>query len=167
MERFIFAYEESIGFLPNPNIWDKDGVSTALIFTEMCAYYKEDGKTLWDRLQELYNKFGFYVDETKSYMFEGSGSTEKMKNIMEKLAKLPIEDLNCIDVINRVDYNFAENNLRSNLLRFDIKDGSSFLVRPSGTEPKLKVYITAVAESLLQGRDIIKNITNKLDNIII
>lgn len=166
LNRFLFAYEESIGFLPSTKVWDKDGICCAVIFAQMCGQYKLEGKTLIDRLEEMYQKYGYYIDETKSYIFEGDNGKEQMNLIMEKLKSIELSAFGTMQITNRTDYSKDKTHLQSNLVLLECEDGTTVLIRPSGTEPKLKAYMTAVAKNEQTGREIIKNVMNILDNII-
>lgn len=136
---FIFGYEESYGYLVGKHARDKDAVVTALLICEMCAFYKNMDITLIDKLDMIYDRFGCYTDQTKSYTFEGIEGQEKMSRIIEEFrnnSETLFED----DFIV-IDYNEGISDLpKANVLKFLFHDDSWIAIRPSGTEPKIKVY---------------------------
>lgn len=155
-ERFIFGYEESYGYLAGDYARDKDAVVGSMLICEMTAYYKNLGKTLGDVLEDIYKKYGFFRDAQVSFTCEGQSGMEKIKNIMESLRKNPPSQIDGDKVITVKDYlnSVAIDTLsntktvltlpKSNVLAYFLDSGCSFIVRPSGTEPKIKIYIGAV-----------------------
>jgi len=144
---FIFAFEESYGYLGGPYVRDKDGVGAAFLICEMCGYYGARGMNLMDKLDELYRTYGFYVDRLHCYRFPGMEGAGKMDRIMEDLRRGPVV-LGGMEAEKVIDYGLGINGLpKSNVLKFLLMEGCSAVVRPSGTEPKLKVYISARAGS--------------------
>ena len=146
--RYILGFEESYGYLSGEYVRDKDAVDGVFMIVEMFAYYKTQGISLFEKLDELYKKYGFYSNYLKSYEFDGSLGFKKMQDIMESFR----HNLNHIGnnkVVNIIDYEKGINGLpKSNVLKVFLEDGTSLVVRPSGTEPKLKIYISLVNESL-------------------
>lgn len=139
---YYFGFEESNGFLVNPFIRDKDGVSGALIIAEMAAWNKAQGKNLITRLEELYEEFGTCRDKTENIIFEGIQGSIQMNKIMEYFRQNFHEGDkigNC-RVTTHKDYNKDTGLPKSNVLEYGFEDGTIFLIRPSGTEPKMKVY---------------------------
>ncbi|MDD6446888.1 phospho-sugar mutase [Oscillospiraceae bacterium LCP25S3_E10] len=158
-ERYIFGFEESYGYLAGTYVRDKDAVVASMLICEMAAYYRTKGKSLDDVITELYKEFGYYKNKTVSFEFDGAAGLEKMGDIMTSLRENHPDEI-CgrkVTVVN--DYKLslktdkangttAEIKLpKSNVIAFMLDDGCSITVRPSGTEPKIKLYITAVGEN--------------------
>lgn len=158
-ERYIFGFEESYGYLAGTYVRDKDAVVASMLICEMAAYYRTQGKSLDDVITELYKEFGYYKNKTVSFEFDGAAGLEKMDGIMTSLRENHPDEI-CgrrVTVVN--DYRLslktdkangttAEIKLpKSNVIAFMLDDGCSITVRPSGTEPKIKLYITAVGEN--------------------
>ena len=147
-KRFIFGFEESYGYLSGTAVRDKDAVNASMLICEMAAYYKSQGKNLLQALNALYEEYGYYRSELVNMAFEGAAGMEKMNSIMNALRKQLPTEFAGIAVVKAVDYKFDETGLpKSNMLRFCLADKSEIVVRPSGTEPKLKLYVTASAET--------------------
>ncbi len=146
--RYIFGFEESYGYLTGSFVRDKDAVNASLLICEMFAWYKSQGKTLIDALEELYEEYGHYGSRLLNFAFEGAAGFEKMGELMDGLRKSPPEEIAGRAVERRTDYlDTARTGLPgSNVLRFFLAGGLEATVRPSGTEPKLKVYLTAVGK---------------------
>lgn len=154
---YILGYEESYGFGIGKNIArDKDAISATMLIVEMTAYYHNQGKTLVDVLNEIQNKYGYYVEKASSIVLEGPKGLSKMQEIVEKLRNNPIKSLCGSELSSAIDYLEPNNLGQENVLKYVYENGSWFVVRPSGTEPKLKLYMYAVsndrknAESLLE-----------------
>ena len=146
-ERFIFGFEESYGYLSGSFVRDKDAVNASLLICEMFVWYKAQGKTLADALDALYAQYGFYETKLLSFAFEGSAGFAHMTALLDSLRSAPPAELGGERVTATVDYDRDETGLpRSNVLRF-VFSGGEAVVRPSGTEPKLKIYLTAARES--------------------
>ncbi|MDO4812908.1 MAG: phospho-sugar mutase [Eubacteriales bacterium] len=155
----IFSYEESYGYMIGHYVRDKDAVTASLLLTEMAAWYHAQGMTLFDALQALYKKYGWYGEKTHNLVMPGLDGLEKMAALMKSLRETPPQEIAGVAVVSRRDYlngtqtdcvsgTVTEIELKgSNVLRFALADGTVILVRPSGTEPKIKVYILA------QGKD--------------
>lgn len=139
---FLMAYEDSCGYLVRPYIRDKDAVSAALVICEMAAYYKAKGKTLADVLDELYEKYGHIVEKQESFVFEGEHGRLKMENIMNTIRLKGKEAFTPdIRIKEFVDYGTGVGDLPSaNILKYIFSDDSWVIIRPSGTEPKMKIY---------------------------
>lgn len=138
---FIFGFEESYGYLSGTYVRDKDGVNAAMLVCEMVAHYKEQGKTLIDRLEEIYQEYGYYRNSLIEFQFPGSKGMATMTGIMDKLRDQPFKEICGHKVTRTIDYQKGEFLPPSNLIEFLMDDGRGFAVRPSGTEPKLKIYI--------------------------
>ena len=157
--KVIFAYEESYGYMLGDFVRDKDAVTASLLLTEMAAWYHEQGMTLYDALLGLYEKYGYYGEKTLNLVMPGLEGMANMKALMEGLRANPPAEIGGEKVLQRKDYKdgsvidtatgarSAMELSGSNVLRYELADGTSFIVRPSGTEPKVKVYILA------QGKD--------------
>ena len=148
LDRYIFGFEESYGYLSGGHVRDKDAVNASMLCCEMTAWYKAKGQTLAQAMDALYEKYGFYRNDLSSFTFEGAEGMQKMAVIMENLRNHPPKDLDRKAVTRVVDYQAGINNLpRSNVLEFQT-DCAKVLVRPSGTEPKVKVYLSARAANM-------------------
>ena len=155
-DSFVMGFEESYGYLAGTHARDKDAVVASMLICEMAAYYKSQGKSLIDVMNDLYDEFGYYLNTVSSYTFEGAAGMEKMAQIMEGLREnAPTDFAGCkVTVID--DYKLSTStNIesgkvaaitlpKSNVLAYTLTDGNKLIVRPSGTEPKIKAYITAV-----------------------
>lgn len=147
-DRYIFGFEESYGYLSGSFVRDKDAVNASLLICEMFAYYKAQGKSLVDVLAELYETYGFYESRLLTFAFEGSAGFAKMQELIQGLRDEKPENLAGYAVEKTVDYQNDDTGLpKSNVLRFFLKGGLEAVARPSGTEPKLKVYLTAIGGS--------------------
>ena len=157
--KVIFSYEESYGYMLGDYVRDKDAVTAALLLTEMAAWYAAQGMTLADALEALYKKYGYYAEHTYNLVMPGLDGLKDMANLMKGLRENPPAELSGAKVVQFKDYSdgsvkdcatgakSAMELSGSNVLRFEMEDGTSVIVRPSGTEPKIKVYI------LTQGKD--------------
>ena len=142
---FFFGYEESYGCLVGTYAQDKDAVGAALLVAEMAACYKKQGKTLCDRLQELYNEYGYYYDAQASYKLQGIAGKEKIKAIMDTLRKQQADSDFIHEPTEVLDFAKGIADLpTTNMLKYKLADGSWIAIRPSGTEPKLKLYCSLV-----------------------
>ena len=156
-DRFVFGMEESYGYLCGTHARDKDAVVASMLICEMAAYYKLQGKTLVQVMNEIYAKYGMYLSHLLNFGFEGAAGMEKMQGIMNRLRSEQLTEIAGRKVVYSADYQsgecvdhvsgaHSETGLpKSNVLIYKLEDRSTVIVRPSGTEPKIKVYITAVA----------------------
>lgn len=139
---YLFGYEESIGYVYGTNVRDKDGVITTMLIAEMAAYYKKRGKTLLNVLDDIYKEFGYYDEKLISIVLEGLEGTQRIAKIMESFRQMPVKEIDNMKLIKTIDYLYDETgNAKSNVLKYYFDDGSWYAIRPSGTEPKLKIYI--------------------------
>lgn len=139
---FIFGYEESIGYVYSTIVRDKDGVISSMLIAEMAAYYKKKGITLLERVEELYEKYGYYLDKLISLVLEGVEGQERIKRIMNSFRSFPITTIEDMKLIKTIDYlKDQTGNPKSDVLKYLFDDGSWYAIRPSGTEPKIKIYI--------------------------
>ena len=148
-ERYIFGFEESYGYLSGTSVRDKDAVNAAVLVCEMAANYKAQGLTLLDKLEQLREEFGFYAQRLLTFQYEGESGAAKMADIMRKL-RAPLDTFQDahFPTATRIDYQNDETGLpKSDVLSFALADGSKIIVRPSGTEPKLKAYLFARGEN--------------------
>ncbi len=142
-ERFLFGFEESYGYLSGTDVRDKDAVNAALLLCDMAASLREEGKTLLSRLEELRAEFGFYAQRLITFQYEGENGARRMSGIMERL-RGPLESLRCpsLPFAGRVDYLSDNTGLpKSDVISFTLPVDRKLIVRPSGTEPKLKAYL--------------------------
>lgn len=155
-DRYIFGFEESYGYLSGSFVRDKDAVNASLLICEMFAWYKSQGKSLVDVLEELYQEYGCYESKLLSFQFEGADGFAKMQSLMTELRTNRPAELAGIAVECSIDYLNDDTGLpKSNVLRFFLKNGAEAVVRPSGTEPKLKVYLTAAEKDRTASQTVI------------
>ena len=144
---YIFGFEESYGYLSGTYVRDKDAVNATELIVEMFAYYKSKGISLIDMLNELYQKFGYTLNTLYSFEFEGKEGFSKMQSIMKTLRE-DISSLGDMEIKEKIDYMKKVNNLpKADVLKFVLSDDEYFIARPSGTEPKLKAYISVSAKN--------------------
>jgi len=150
----IMSYEESYGYMLGSFVRDKDAVTAAVAMTEMAAWYAGQGMTLYDALLALYEKYGYYGERTMNLVMPGLDGLKKMAALMSGLRENPPAEIAGVKVAQRKDYqdgsvvaaDGGKSTMElsgSNVLRYEMDDGTSLIVRPSGTEPKVKVYILA------------------------
>ena len=146
---FLFGFEESYGFLAGSFARDKDAICAAMLVAEACVVYAQKGMTLYAVLMEIYETYGFYREKVKSYTLEGKEGIEAIKGAMVKLREAPLSTVAGVDVQKVEDFLKPELTglPSSNVLRMTLSDGTWITVRPSGTEPKLKLYIGAHADT--------------------
>jgi phosphoglucomutase len=157
---YLFGFEESYGYLAGDFVRDKDAVIAAALITEMTLYYKSKGMSLYDALLELYNNYGFYKESLISIELQGKEGQEKIAKALEYLRHSMKATVNEVKIVRKMDYKLSiEKDLvnidekiinlpKSNVLKFVLEDGSWFVVRPSGTEPKMKIYLSCIGNSL-------------------
>ena len=146
-DRYIFGFEESYGYLSGSFVRDKDAVNASLLICEMFAWYRAQGKSLPEVLDALYRTYGYYGSRLLTFAFEGSAGFADMQTLMDTLRADPPASLAGIRVTAVRDYLPGADGLpKSNVLRFFLEGGMEAVVRPSGTEPKLKIYLTTVGE---------------------
>lgn len=146
-KRYILGFEESCGYLGGTYVRDKDGVYASFIISEMAAYYKAHGGSLFSRLCEIYREFGYEKNSLFSYGFPGADGFDKMKSIMSGF-RGEIYSISNVKISKYEDYLLGVSNLpKSNVVKFYLEDASTVVIRPSGTEPKLKIYISVTAEN--------------------
>lgn len=179
--KMIMGWEESIGYAVGTFVRDKDGVSAAMLFAEAAAYYKKEGKTLIDVLEALYDEFGYHLDATISLVLEGISGQERIGRMMKEYREIYPLEIGGISLAHYVDYSLSQSlDLASkerkavdvekqNALKFIMEDGSWYALRPSGTEPKIKIYINTVAKTKEEAEEKLqtmkKEIIEKLETI--
>ena len=147
-DRFILGFEESYGYLTGGYVRDKDAVDASLMICEMFAYYKTRGLSLVEVLKQLYDKYGYCLNTLHSYTFEGAEGFQKMQQLMCKLRENPIKSIASKKVMEVRDYLVGVGDLpKSDVLKYLLDGESSIVIRPSGTEPKIKVYLSVNGES--------------------
>ncbi|WP_122641335.1 phospho-sugar mutase [Romboutsia sp. Marseille-P6047] len=167
---YLFGYEESYGYLVGTHARDKDGVVAAILISEMAAYYYSKGMSLYEGLQELYKKYGYFKEKTISLTLKGIDGLAKIQEIIKYFRENEIDEVNNVSIIEKKDYKDGIDGLpKSNVLKYFLNDGSWIAIRPSGTEPKLKFYIAVKgndedeSDSKINGiEDSINKILNKI-----
>ncbi len=169
-DRYIFGFEESYGYLPGSYVRDKDAVVASMLICEMAAYYKSKGMSLIDKLNSIFDEHGYYLNAQKSFAFEGQSGMLAMKELMENLRANPPKEFAGEKVVEIYDYqtsvstNLNNNSTseiklpKSNVIIYFLTDGTKVVFRPSGTEPKVKLYLGCVAENAQIGQEKIDKI---------
>ncbi len=152
VERFIFGFEESYGYLAGSYVRDKDAVIASMLICEMAAYYRSIGSSIKQRLEEIYSQYGRYLNKVDSYSFPGLSGMDKMAGIMESLRRNPPAAFAGKKVVKVTDYEEPDKTglPKANVLIYTLDDGSVIVIRPSGTEPKIKTYFTTKGKDLAQ-----------------
>ena len=174
---FVMGFEESYGYLAGTHARDKDAVVASMLICEMAAYYKTKNMNLVDVMNSLYDKFGYYCNEVKSYTFEGAKGMEKMAQIMDTLRQNPPKTIGDFTVTAVSDYKTSKITFtdgkeekielpKSNVLAFALENGNKVIVRPSGTEPKIKAYLTAVGNDKESASKIAKTLESAADEFM-
>ncbi|MDU3803997.1 phospho-sugar mutase [Paraclostridium bifermentans] len=164
---FIMGYEESYGYLVGTHARDKDGVVSALLISEMAAYYYDKGMSLYDGLQEVYLKYGYFKEELKSITLKGIDGMEQIKSIMSYFRNTEVDEIADIKVVEIKDYKNSIDDLpKSDVLKFILEDGTWIAVRPSGTEPKIKFYFGCNGENKVEVDNKLKKVTEVMNNTI-
>ena len=153
-ERFIFGFEESYGYLAGSYVRDKDAVVGSMLICEMAAYYRSIGSSIKQRLEEIYAQYGRFLNQVDSYEFAGLSGMDKMTGIMNTLRTNPPAEFAGCKVVSVTDYNKPEETglPKANVLIFGLEDGATVVVRPSGTEPKIKTYFTTLGKDLAEAQ---------------
>lgn len=175
---FLFGFEESYGYLAGTFVRDKDAVVASMLIAEMTLYYKEQGKTLYDGLVELYEKYGYFKEDLVSVELQGKEGQEKIGKCLDALRVENLTEVNGVKVVKAFDYQLSKetNNVtgevtevklpKSNVLKYILEDDSWFVVRPSGTEPKMKVYLSIKGSSLEDSRNKLASFKENVMTII-
>ena len=152
VERFILGFEESYGYLAGPYVRDKDAIIGSMLICEMAAYYRSIGSSIKARLEAIYAKYGRYLNKVNSFEFPGLSGMDKMAGIMASLRKTPPVELGGYKVVKITDYqDTGKTGLpAANVLVYSLEGGATVIVRPSGTEPKIKTYFTTLGKTLAE-----------------
>ncbi|MBR5713317.1 MAG: phospho-sugar mutase, partial [Clostridia bacterium] len=176
--KFLFGFEESYGALAGGFARDKDAVCASMLVCDAAAYYMQQGKTLYDVINDIYGEYGFYMEKVKSYALSGKEGMERIANAMKQLVSSPLTQIGGESVLvyenhneqTRLDLssgNSAPTGLpKSNALRFLLPGGAWAVVRPSGTEPKLKLYIGAAAKTSEASEEQLNRLMKHMDDLI-
>ena len=153
-DRFIFGFEESYGYLAGPYVRDKDAIIGSMLICEMAAYYRSIGSSIKERLEEIYSQYGRYLNKVDSYEFPGLSGMDKMAGIMSSLREKAPEEFAGHKIVKVTDYgdSVATGLPKANVLRYDLDDGAVVIIRPSGTEPKIKAYFTTKGADLAEAQ---------------
>ena len=148
--RFIFGFEESYGYLAGTYVRDKDAVVASMLICEMAAYYRANGSSIKQRLEEIYSQYGRYLNKIDSFEFPGLSGMDKMAGIMTSLRSKAPEAIGAYKVVKAVDFKKPEETglPPANVLLYELEGGATVIVRPSGTEPKIKAYYTTLGKDL-------------------
>lgn len=184
--RFIFGFEESYGYLSGSYVRDKDAVNASMLICEMVSYYKGKGQTLVDRMEALYQQHGYYKNDLMDFAFEGAVGMEQMEHIMKSLRANPPQFVIGRKIVEIADYQTSQRRIlgnsrrcdlaagmkpialpKSDVLEYILADGSGFIVRPSGTEPKLKVYLSAKGDTKKDSEEIINQLKEEITKLIL
>ena len=154
VDRFIFGFEESYGYLAGPYVRDKDAVIASMLICEMAAYYRSIGSSIKQRLEEIYAEFGRYLNKVDSFEFPGLSGMDKMSEIMDQLRKNPPAKIGDYTVVKVMDFKKPEETglPAANVLIYGLEGGAEVIVRPSGTEPKIKTYFTTLGKDLAEAQ---------------
>ena len=167
---YIFGYEESIGYNAGVFVRDKDAVSSAMLLAEMAGYYKKQGKTLIDVLNDLFEQYGYYSENTVSISLEGIEGQQRIARMMDEIRKIYPTKIGAADIVEITDYEIQEKTdvktgkkekidiEKTNAIRFLYSDGCWYTLRPSGTEPKIKLYIYTKAENMKKSKDVLQEV---------
>ena len=146
--KYLFGYEESVGYAACEDIRDKDGISAGMLVAEAAAYYRKEGKTLWNVLQDIYAKYGYFAEDEPNLILQGIAGAQRISRMMTSVRGNLPEEVAGYKVEKVIDYiNGYEDIPASNVLRFYLENGSWFAIRPSGTEPKIKFYFYSRQDS--------------------
>ena len=153
-DRFIFGFEESYGYLAGPYVRDKDAIIGSMLICEMAAYYRSIGSSIKQRLEEIYEKYGRYLNKVDSFEFPGLSGMDKMAGIMDGLRQNPPAKIGDYAVVKVTDYKKPEETglPAANVLVYKLEGGAEVIVRPSGTEPKIKTYFTTLGKDLAEAQ---------------
>ena len=154
VDRFIFGFEESYGYLAGPYVRDKDAIIGSMLICEMAAYYRSIGSSIKQRLEEIYAQYGRYLNKVDSFEFPGLSGMDKMAGIMAGLRENPPAEIAGRKIVKCTDYTKPEETglPKANVLIYSLEDGATVVVRPSGTEPKIKGYYTTLGRDLAEAQ---------------
>ena len=168
VERFIFGFEESYGYLAGPYVRDKDAIIGSMLICEMAAYYRSIGSSIKERLEAIYAKYGRYLNKVDSFEFPGLSGMDKMASIMDSLRTNPPKEIGGYAVTKVTDYQKSEETglPAANVLIYALEGGATVVVRPSGTEPKIKTYFTTLGKDLAEAEAQKEVLANALKPIL-
>jgi len=167
IERFIFGFEESYGYLSGSHVRDKDAVNAVMLACECAAWYRKQGMSLLDAMNSLYRKYGFYQNRLLSQNFEGQDGMKAMADVMHSLRANPPRTIDEQDITSVIDYLKDETGLiAADVLEFRLAKGAKVIIRPSGTEPKLKIYLSVRADSRENASLAMEKLTLAAENLI-
>lgn len=163
--KYFFGYEESYGYLIKPIVRDKDAIQSAILIAEMAAYYKEQNMTLGQRLEQLYEQYGFYDEVTYSLSFDGPGGMDKIINAMKQARSINWDKIAGYEVSEIIDYTTPQGDLpTSDVVKYILPNVGWVVLRPSGTEPKLKVYVSVKQPTLALAKEVNEKLFNEMIN---
>lgn len=171
-DSFIFGFEESYGYLSGSYVRDKDAVNGAFLICEMFSYYAAHGISIWEKLQELFSRYGYCLNTLHSYEFDGPAGFEKMKNIMERFHEeagpgKKLASFGGKNILKVLDYSQGLDGLpKSDVLKYLLEDNCSAVIRPSGTEPKLKVYISVSAKTKAEAQEVERKVVGDVERVL-
>lgn len=153
-DRFIFGFEESYGYLAGSYVRDKDAVVASMLICEMAAYYRANGSSIKQRLEEIYSQYGRYFNKTDSFEFPGLSGMDKMAGIMTQLRQEPPAAIGAHKITKAIDFKKSEETglPPANVLLYELENGATVIIRPSGTEPKIKAYFTTLGKDLAEAQ---------------
>ena len=165
--RYIFGFEESYGYLSGTHVRDKDAVNASLLIMEAAAYYAQKGMNLGDAIDSLYEEYGYYRNDLCSFTFEGVSGMQTMKNLMERLRAEKPAELAGRKVLSSVDYENDNTGLpKAQVLEYRLEGKAKLIVRPSGTEPKIKVYLSAVGKTREEADSVIETMKQTANELM-
>lgn len=175
-DRYIFGFEESYGYLSSGYVRDKDAVNASMLICEMTAFYTAKGKTLIDVLNDLYEEHGYFINSLDTFTYEGAEGTVQMKNIMNTLRNQPPKSIGGLEVVGLMDYVASKGIVNgeevttdlpvSDILEFYLAGNCKLIIRPSGTEPKIKLYYSATAQTLEEAKNIVRTLSDDCKNLL-
>lgn len=170
-DSFVFGFEESYGYLSGSYVRDKDAVNGAFLICEMFSYYAAHGISIWEKLQELFSRYGYCLNTLHSYEFDGPAGFEKMKNIMKRFHEeagpgKKLASFGGKKILKVLDYSQGLDGLpKSDVLKYLLEDNCSAVIRPSGTEPKLKVYISVSAKTKAEAQEVERKVVGDVERV--
>lgn len=171
-DSFVFGFEESYGYLSGSYVRDKDAVAGAFLICEMFSYYAAHGSSIWEKLQELFSRYGYCLNTLHSYEFDGPAGFEKMKNIMRRFHEeagpgKTLASLGGKKILKVLDYNQGLDGLpKSDVLKYLLEGNCAAVIRPSGTEPKLKVYISVSAKTKAEAQEVERKVVGDVERVL-
>lgn len=166
-DRFILGFEESYGYLSGDHVRDKDAINASMLICEIAQHYKALGQNLAQAIDGLYKKYGYYRNKTVSYQFPGEDGSKKMASIMGDLRSDSIDSIAGMSVERKIDYETGIGDLpKANVVEFDLPDANKLVIRPSGTEPKIKAYIFAKSDTDENAETMVQRLKQAADSIM-